>query len=52
MRFEIEEIGRPNNDDKEAWGAYCKAKGQSWRLEPKIDKERQTYLAERRSNVI
>ena len=49
MRFEIEEIGRPNIDDKEAWGAYWKAKGQPWRWEPEIDKERQTYLAERRS---
>ncbi len=49
MRFEIEEIRRPNNDDKKAWGAYWKAKGQPWRWEPEIDKERQKYLAQRRS---
>jgi uncharacterized protein YjbI with pentapeptide repeats len=42
-------LRRPTNDDKEAWKAYWKAQGQSWRTEPEIDAERQLYLAERRS---
>ena len=39
----------PTNDDKEAWKAYWKTKGQPWRTEPEIDKERQKYLTERRA---
>ena len=42
-------LHRPVNDDKEAWKAYWHAQGQPWRTEPEIDKERQKYLAERRS---
>lgn len=40
---------RPTSDDKEAWKAYWEQQGQSWRIEPEIDAERQTYLAERRT---
>ena len=40
---------RPTNDDKEAWKAYWKEKGQWWRMEPEIDGERQKYLADRRT---
>ncbi len=42
-------LQRPNYYDKEAWKAYWKEQGQSWRTEPEIDIERQKYLAERRS---
>ena len=38
---------RPANDDTEAWKKYWRAQGQSWRIEPEIDIERQKYLAER-----
>ena len=51
IRFEIEEIGRPNNDDKEAWKAHWKQQDQPWRTEPEIDADRQKYLAERRSII-
>jgi uncharacterized protein YjbI with pentapeptide repeats len=39
----------PAKDDREAWKAYWKAQGLSWRTEPEIDVERQKYLEERRS---
>src|SRR5437763_9987072 len=42
-------VQRPTNDDKEAWKAYWKTQGQSWRTEPEIDEIRQKFLAERRS---
>src|SRR5437588_8302649 len=42
-------IQRPATNDPEAWKAYWKEQGQSWRTEPKIDAERQKYLAERRN---
>ncbi len=42
-------VQHPTNDDIEAWKAYWKAQGQSWRTEPEIDLARQKYLAERRS---
>ena len=42
-------LKHPINDDREAWIAYWKEQGQSWRTEPEIDAERQTFLAERRS---
>jgi uncharacterized protein YjbI with pentapeptide repeats len=40
-------LQRPANDDKEAWKAYWKTRGQEWRIEPEIDPVRQKYLAER-----
>lgn len=43
-------LQQPTKDDKEAWRAYWKANGQSWRAEPEIDIERQLYL-ERRRNI-
>ncbi len=46
--FEIVEVGLPDSDDKGAWKAYWKKQGQPWRREPRISKERQDYLAERR----
>jgi hypothetical protein len=39
----------PPAHDHKAWRAYWKAQGQSWRTEPEIDRERQAYLARRRS---
>jgi uncharacterized protein YjbI with pentapeptide repeats len=42
-------IQRPTNDDREAWRAYWKAQGQSWRTEQEIDEGRKKYLAERRN---
>ncbi len=44
-------LQRPTSDDPEAWRAYWRAKGWSWRTEPEIDAERQKYLAERRAIV-
>src|SRR5437588_12464952 len=44
-------LQRPIRDDPEAWKAYWKVQGQSWRTEPEIDAERQKYLAERRAIV-
>src|SRR5260221_1944591 len=49
MRYEIVEVGRPDNDDKEAWKIFWKSRKQPWRTEPRISAERQNYLAERRS---
>jgi len=46
--FELEEVGLPDSDDREAWVKYWKSKNQPWRIEPIISKERQEYLAERR----
>ncbi len=43
-------LQQPAKDDKEAWRAYWKANGQSWRAEPEIDVERQLYL-ERSCNI-
>ncbi len=40
-------LQRPSNDDKGAWKAYWKTRGQPWRTEPEIDTKRQEYLAER-----
>src|SRR5258708_1232226 len=42
---------RPTTDDRKEWGAFWQQKGQSWRTEPEIDNERQTYLTDRRSIV-
>ncbi len=44
---QVNTLQRPANDDKEAWKAYWKTRGQEWRIEPEIDPERQKYLAER-----
>lgn len=41
-------LQRPPTDDPAAWKAYWEAQEQTWRTEPEIDAERQTYLAERR----
>ena len=38
---------RPSADDRDAWSAYWRAQGQSWRIEPEIDTERQKFLAQR-----
>lgn len=38
---------RPTTDDRNAWHTYWQKLGQSWRTEPEIDAERQSYLAER-----
>jgi hypothetical protein len=41
---------RPASDhDREAWKAYWKLLGMSWRTEPEIAASRQRYLAERRA---
>src|SRR5579859_6742721 len=40
---------RPTDDNSEAWKAYWKAQGHSWRTEPEIGTERQQYLAERQN---
>jgi hypothetical protein len=42
---------RPTTNDSEAWKTYWEAQGQSWRTEPEIDAERQTYLTERRTII-
>ncbi len=42
-------LHQPLHDDREAWKAYWEKQGQTWRSEPEIDRERQTYLSERRS---
>ncbi len=39
----------PPAHDHEAWCAYWKKQGQTWRIEPEIDEERQKYLASRRA---
>jgi len=36
-------------DNREAWKAYWKTQGQSWRTEPEISSDRQKYLTERRA---
>jgi uncharacterized protein YjbI with pentapeptide repeats len=46
--FEIVEAGLPTSDDKEAWKKFWKTNKQPWRTEPRISKERQKYLTERR----
>src|SRR5690348_16635162 len=44
-------VQRPATDDREAWKAYWKEQGQSWRREPEIDEDRQKFLDERRRIV-
>jgi len=44
-------VQRPTNVDTEAWKAYWKVQGQSWRTEPEIDTQRQAFLDERRSII-
>jgi uncharacterized protein YjbI with pentapeptide repeats len=39
----------PLSTDREAWHVYWPTQGQPWRTEPEIDRERQAYLAERRT---
>jgi uncharacterized protein YjbI with pentapeptide repeats len=46
--FEIVEAGLPTGDDKAEWAKFWKSNKQPWRTEPRISKERQHYLAERR----
>lgn len=48
---QVSTLQRPTTNDQEAWKAYWKAQGQSWRTEPEIDAERQKYLTERRAIV-
>src|SRR5260221_4478932 len=44
-----DEPQRPTPGDGTAWGAYWTAQGMPWRTEPKIDGQRQQYLAQRRT---
>jgi uncharacterized protein YjbI with pentapeptide repeats len=44
-------LQRPITNDEEAWKGYWNLQGQSWRLQPEIETERQKYLAEHR-NII
>jgi uncharacterized protein YjbI with pentapeptide repeats len=39
----------PATDDRTAWRAWWRARGQSWRIEPEIATARQTLLTERRA---
>jgi len=48
---QIATLQRPTTSDTKTWREYWAAQGQPWRTEPEIDKERQTYLAERRTIV-
>ena len=48
---QVSTLQRPTTDDPEAWKAYWRAKGCPWRIEPEIDIERQSFLAERRAIV-
>ncbi len=40
---------RPITDDTEEWKAYWEAQGQSWRIEPEINVERQEYLTQQQN---
>ena len=42
-------LRHPTTSDPQAWKAYWKAQGQSWRTELEINAERQAYLAKRRT---
>src|SRR5579859_5570891 len=42
---------RPSIDNYRAWSTYWEKQGYPWRTEPEIDKERQEYLAWRRSTL-
>ncbi len=46
---QVSTLQRPTTNDLDAWKAYWKAQGWPWRTEPEIDKQRQQYLAKRRS---
>jgi uncharacterized protein YjbI with pentapeptide repeats len=39
---------RPTTNSPDLWKSYWSARGQSWRVEPEIDVERQKFLAKRR----
>ena len=39
----------PSMDDSQAWLVYWEAQHQTWRTEPEIDEQRQTFLTERRA---
>jgi hypothetical protein len=41
-------LERTTPDDYKVWRAHWNAHGQSWRTEPEIDEERQTYLTKGR----
>jgi len=45
---QVASLQRPVGDDRESWKAYWEKRGQSWRIEPEVNEERQKYLAERR----
>jgi hypothetical protein len=51
MSQELASLQRPTTDDRDAWYAYWKIQGQSWRTEPEIDEKRQAQLAEYRAIV-
>jgi uncharacterized protein YjbI with pentapeptide repeats len=40
-------LEKPTNDERDAWRAYWRQRGQPWRTEPEIPTERQAYLNER-----
>ena len=40
-------LQRPTTNDPATWKTYWEAQGQSWRTEPEISTERQTFLKER-----
>jgi hypothetical protein len=42
---------RPSVDDHEAWSAYWRIHGQSWRTEPEIDTKRQQELSRCRAVI-
>ncbi len=44
-------IQRPANDDTEGWKAFWKERGQPWRTEPEIDKDRQQDLERCLANI-
>ena len=46
---QVSTLQRPTTNDPEAWRAYWKEQGWSWRTEPEIETDRQKYLTERRS---
>lgn len=42
-------LQHPSIDNSDAWPYYWQKLGQSWRIEPEIDKKRQDYLTKRRT---
>lgn len=48
MSMKFVEVGLPTGDDRDKWAKFWKSCKQPWRTEPRISKERQDYLTERR----